>query len=112
ALRDIIEEAGRAGILVVASAGNEGADTDVHPHFPSSFDAPNIVSVAATDNTDARPEWSNFGRTTVDVGAPGNRVVSTVPTSGPLSSPTGVAFFSGTSMAAPHISGLAALAFS
>jgi hypothetical protein len=64
-----------------------------------------VVSVAATDNRDAKSSFSNFGATTVDLGAPGTNILSTVPNGG-------FAVFSGTSMATPHVSGAAALVLS
>jgi subtilisin family serine protease len=116
ALVDALEAAAGAGILYVASAGNGGADrvgddTDNLPHYPSSYELANVVSVAATDANDARPAFSNFGRRSVDLGAPGDAILSTVPTSGAVSDPSGYRTARGTSMAAPHVSAVAALAF-
>lgn len=65
--------------LFVCAAGNEGADNDVTPFYPASYDLPNILSVGATDNTDAAASFSNFGATTVDVFAPGVDDLSTIP---------------------------------
>ena len=103
AVRDAVAAGDAAGMLVVAAAGNEGADTDVTPHFPSGIDAPNVVSVAATDNRDDLAWFSNVGSRTVDLGAPGASILSTWP---------GGSYrrLDGTSMAAPHVSGAAALA--
>jgi hypothetical protein len=100
-----IDAAGAAGILNVVAAGNTGTDNDATPHFPSSFTSPSIVSVAASDMEDLRPSFSNFGATTVDLAAPGTGIISTFLTS----SPTGYATSSGTSMAAAHVAGGAAL---
>ena len=106
ALYGSIKRAGERGVLVVAAAGNEGANSDSAPDYPAAFDLPNVVSVAATDRSDRLLDFSNYGSKSVDLGAPGDDVYSTVPT---ISDPTGYASFSGTSMAAPFVSGAAAL---
>jgi subtilisin family serine protease len=106
ALYGAIRRAGERGTMVVAAAGNEGVNADTKPDYPAAFDLPNIVSVAATDRGDQLLDFSNYGAKSVDLGAPGDDVLSTVPT---LSDPTGYASFSGTSMAAPFVSGAAAL---
>ncbi len=102
ALRDAIQQAYDAGVLFVCAAGNSSANTDVSPHYPSCYDVPNVVSVAATDHNDELASFSNWGPTTVDLGAPGVSIVSTFP---------GASYgsLSGTSMATPHVSGVAAL---
>jgi len=76
---DAIEDAGAAGILFVAAAGNTATDNDASPFYPASYDLANIVSVAATDQDDKRASFSNYGVTSVDVGAPGKNVYSTKP---------------------------------
>ena len=106
ALYGSIRRAGERGTLVVAAAGNEGVNAESNPDYPAAFDLPNIVSVAATDRSDRLLDFSNYGSKSVDLGAPGDDITSTVPV---LTDPTGYASFSGTSMAAPFVSGAAAL---
>jgi subtilisin family serine protease len=106
ALYKAIRNAGNAGVLVVAAAGNEGSNTDIEPEYPASYDLPNVISVAATDAGDSLVDFSNYGARTVDLGAPGDDIYSTVPT---FANPSGYAYFSGTSMATPFVSGAAAL---
>ncbi len=105
ALYDAIDAARAAGVLFTASAGNDGSDTDTKPHYPSSYDLPNIVSVGATDHRDRPASFSNYGCGSVDLFAPGNRIYSTVPGNG-------YEAWSGTSMAVPHVSGAAAIIWS
>ena len=102
ALLDEINKANANDILFVAAAGNSAANNDVVPHYPSSYNTPNMVAVAATDNNDNIASFSNFGATSVHLGAPGVDILSTQP--GGL-----YQFLSGTSMATPHVSGTAAL---
>jgi subtilisin family serine protease len=105
ALLDEINKANANDILFVAAAGNNGSDNDVTPHYPSSYNAPNVVAVAATDNRDRLASFSNFGTTSVDLGAPGVNILSTTRSNT-------YQYFSGTSMATPHVSGAAALILS
>jgi subtilisin family serine protease len=103
AMKDAIEAADTAGILFVAAAGNDyGSDNDVIPYYPASYDVSNVISVAATDHNDNLASFSNFGASTVDLGAPGVNILSTVLSNGYGSK-------SGTSMATPHVSGVAGL---
>ncbi len=68
-----------AGIVVVAAAGNEGVNNDATPSYPANYSLTNIVSVAAVTQTDALAGFSNYGATTVDIGAPGENIYSTSP---------------------------------
>ncbi|HEU4411075.1 MAG TPA: S8 family serine peptidase [Polyangiaceae bacterium] len=102
ALSDAIGAHQQAGMLFVAAAGNNGSDTDLFPNYPSGYDHANIISVLSLDRFDQRSFFSNFGVRTVDVGAPGEEVLSTLPGDG-------YGVLSGTSMAAPHVTGLVGL---
>jgi subtilisin family serine protease len=101
---DAIWDAGDAGILFVAAAGNDGDDIDLltEREYPASYNLANIIAVAATDRNDALASFSNYGVTSVDVAAPGVYILSTT-------ADDGYAFWNGTSMATPHVAGLAAL---
>ncbi len=77
---DTVSAANSAGVLLVAAAGNDGSNNDLTPVYPASFDLPNIISVAATDQNDDLVAFSNFGPNSVDIAAPGTYIISTVPT--------------------------------
>ncbi len=102
ALEDAIRAAGDAGILFVAAAGNNSTDNDRRAHYPSNFKLANVISVAALDRTDSLASFSNYGAKTVHIAAPGRDIISTW-----LNDDYREA--SGTSMAAPQVSGVAAL---
>ncbi|MBP6217548.1 MAG: S8 family serine peptidase [Oligoflexales bacterium] len=102
ALEDAIRAANAKGVLFIAAAGNESADNDKNPDYPASYPVDNIIAVAATDKNDRLASFSNYGKRTVHVAAPGVDILSTVPNNAYKT-------LSGTSMATPFVSGLAAL---
>jgi probable HAF family extracellular repeat protein len=104
ALSDAISSARAAGIIFVAAAGNNSANTDLDPFFPADDAVDNIVAVAATTRTDDLAYFSNYGLGSVDIGAPGMDIFSTW-----FSSDSAYMDLSGTSMAAPEVSGVFAL---
>lgn len=104
ALYDAIARAAQAGIIFVAAAGNQNSDNDATPTYPANFGLDNIVVVAATDRSDLRAPWSNFGATTVHLAAPGAPVFSCW-----NGSDTDYVYYNGTSMATPHVVGACAL---
>lgn len=102
ALEDSIKRANEKGVLFVAAAGNESNNNDSKATYPASYNVPNILVVAATDQNDSMASFSNFGLKTVHVAAPGVKILSTFPKNT-------YSAISGTSMATPHVSGLAGL---
>ena len=101
-VRLAIQKAVQNNVVVVFAAGNDNRNTDVDPQYPGVY--PEVISVAATDQSDQRAWFSNFGKN-VDVAAPGVNIYSTIPDNT-------YGFKNGTSMAAPHVAGLAALIWS
>ena len=101
-LSDAIARADRSNHLFLAAAGNSGVNTDNTKHYPSSYTNPNVISVAATGSEDRLASFSNFGANTVDLAAPGVDILSTLPG-------RRYGSYNGTSMATPHVAGVAAL---
>lgn len=102
ALQDAVTAQMQDGILLVAAAGNDFSDNDLFPTYPANIFVPNVISVAASTRTDDIVTFSNTGRRTVHIGAPGLEILSTTPNNT-------YSIFSGTSMAAPHVTGVIAL---
>ncbi len=101
-LKDAIDAAGAAGIVFVAAAGNDSADNDRYPHYPSSYTSDNIIAVMSTTDEDQRSSFSCWGLTSVDIGAPGSSILSCEPGNR-------YQYLNGTSMACPHVAGACAL---
>ena len=102
AFEDLLKANRDAGSLFIAAAGNNGSDNDANPFYPASFQVDNVISVAASDNNDRFANFSNFGKNTVHLAAPGVDIFSTYAW-------LDYYYESGTSMAAPHVAGAAAL---
>jgi len=102
ALEDAIKFANDNGVLFVAAAGNDSKDNDDSPSYPANYEVPNVISVAASTRSDNLASFSNTGRTTVHLAAPGQDILSTT-------KQNTYSTFSGTSMATPHVAGAAAL---
>ncbi|UBV44707.1 S8 family serine peptidase (plasmid) [Deinococcus taeanensis] len=108
ALLDAIVRGAKANILFVAAAGNSGTDNDATASYPSNYDTTagagydSVIAVAAIDRTGALASFSQYGAKTVDLGAPGVAINSSVPYNS-------YASYNGTSMATPHVTGGVAL---
>jgi thermitase len=102
ALADAVDYAQKQGVLLVFAAGNDGTSNDAAPEYPAAFTNTNIISVAAVTTTGALASFSNYGVKSVDLGAPGDGILSTY-----LGSKYKV--LSGTSMAAPIVAAAAAM---
>ncbi len=107
AMFNAINAARSQGVLFIAAAGNDGMDNDQVPHYPANYALDNVISVAALDRSDNLADFSDYGATTVHLGAPGVSIYSCT-----AESDSSYASFDGTSMASPHVSGVAGLIWS
>lgn len=105
ALEDLLNECNDNGILCVASAGNSGVNIDANPTYPGAFALPNLITVAASDELLELANFSNWGPNKVHIAAPGRNIRTTT-----SEGDTTYGTFTGTSAAAPIVSGIAALA--
>lgn len=102
ALKDIIQYSSDKGALFIAAAGNSSANNDSSEAYPANYDTPNMIAVAAIGENGSLASFSSYGKKKVHLAAPGVNILSTIPNEK-------YAQYSGTSMATPHVSGVAAL---
>jgi subtilisin family serine protease len=105
ALYDAIKDLDELGILVICAAGNNGSNI---PMYPAAYDLPNVISVGSIGSNGAKSSFSNYGPS-VDLFAPGGSIISTVPSTSRRAPTSTYANYSGTSMAAPQVTGMAAV---
>jgi len=101
-MNDAIKKLGKKGVVFCAAAGNDSKNIDNDPMYPASYNADNIIAIAASDQDDKLASFSNYGKQTVDVAAPGTNILSTYPEDK-------YAYLNGTSMATPEVVGSVAL---
>lgn len=102
AMIDALKYAADHDVIFCAAAGNDHNNNDLNPFYPASYPADNIVAVASFNRHDSLSNFSNYGTKTTDIAAPGSDIVSSIPGNR-------YSFYSGTSMATPHVSGVLGL---